>query len=79
MARNDYWEKVMLKNIEKQDSIGLGVIATGIGGNEPLIDVSHLEKNLDLAQKTKTKSVTIFRLGGLDKNLASLLKKYSTS
>jgi hypothetical protein len=76
MARNDYWEGVMRKNIQKQKSVGLGTIAIGILGNEPILIPSNLEKDLELAQKSKTKAVTIFRLGGLNKEYLKIIDQF---
>jgi len=78
-ARNDYWEKVMRKNIKKQKSVGLGVIATGILGNELLLSSDKLGRDLELAQKSKTKTVTIFRLGGLNKEYLEVINKFKSS
>jgi len=79
MARNDYWEKVMLKNIEKQKFVGLGVLAIGVLGDEPLITVHKLEKDLELAQKSGVKEVTIFRLAGLDKAYMKMINNFNSS
>ena len=76
MARNDYWEKVMKNNIKKQKSVGLGVTAVGILGDEPLISAQNLEKDLELARSSKTKTVTIFRLGGLNKEYAGVINNF---
>ncbi|MCK4589820.1 MAG: hypothetical protein KAT77_05220 [Nanoarchaeota archaeon] len=77
MARNDYWEKVMKNNIEKQKSVGLGVIALGILGDEPIISVQNLEKDLELAKKSRTEKVTIFRLGGLNKDYMKVINNFN--
>lgn len=76
MARNDYWEKVMKKNIKKQKSVGLGVTAVGILGDEPLISTQNLEKDLELAKNSKTETVTIFRLGGLNKEYLEVINNF---
>lgn len=76
MARNDYWEKVMRKNIKKQKSVGLGVIAVGILGNESLLSSDKLGRDLELAQKSKSKTVTIFRLGGLNEEYMKVINKF---
>ena len=79
MARNDYWEKVMKKNIQKQKSVGLGVIAIGILGNESLLSSDKLGRDLELAKKSKTKTATIFRLGGLNKEYLEVIDKFKSS
>lgn len=54
-----------------------GVIATGIGGNEPLISPKKLERDLTLAKKNKIQEVIIFRLGGLNKSYLKIISKFT--
>ena len=56
--------------------IGLGVTAIGILGNEPIISLKLLERDLKICKDLDVKEVIIFRLGGLNKSYAKLLKKY---
>lgn len=48
--------------------IGLGTIAVGILGDEPILSPRELGKDLVGCKKNKIKEVIIFRLGGLNKN-----------
>ncbi len=54
-----------------------GTIATGIGGNEPLLSVKQLEEDLKIAEKAGIKEVIIFRLGGLNKEYVKILESLS--
>lgn len=47
--------------------IGLGTIAKGIDGNEPILSPELLKRDLKLAQECGIGEVVVFRLGGLDK------------
>src|SRR3989338_9197912 len=44
---------------------GLGVIAPGIQGDEPILSPQQLEQDLQIAQKAGIKEVILFILGGL--------------
>lgn len=63
-----------IKN-KKVYSIGLGVIAKGILGNEPILSPEKLGKDLNFVKKSGFDKVTIFRLGGLNKNYIKVLNK----
>ena len=56
--------------------IGLGTIAVGITGNEPVLAVKALELDLQLAQKMGIQEVIIFRLGGLSKEYVKMIKDF---
>ncbi len=45
---------------------GLGTIATGVLGNEPVYLPEDLKRELEIAEKEGVKEVIIFRLGGLN-------------
>jgi hypothetical protein len=45
---------------------------------ESKITLSQLKTDLEIAKKAKMNEIVIFRLAGLNKKFASLLKKYST-
>lgn len=75
--------KMLHKNIEnlhqkygKNLQVGLGTIATGILGNEPILSPQNLKKDLASMKKIGIKEVVIFRLGGLNKTYLKVLKKY---
>ncbi len=57
--------------------IALGTIAPGIHGTEPILSLKQLNLDLQLAKKAGIKEVIIFRLGGLNKRILSVLKKYA--
>ena len=56
--------------------LAFGTIAHGIKGNEPLLSLAKLDKDLKIAKELKVKEVIIYRLGGLDKNYLKVIKKY---
>lgn len=55
--------------------VGLGTIARGIRGNEPILSVKQLRADLELCKKAGITECVIFRLGGLNKKYAELLNK----
>ena len=55
---------------------GLGVIAPGIQGDEPILSPQQLEQDLQIAQKAGINEVILFRLGGLDERYGKVLKKF---
>ncbi len=56
--------------------IGLGTIATGIMGNEPLLKPEQLDKDLKFCKSLGITSVFIFRLGGLNKEHIKVINRY---
>lgn len=64
-----------IKN-KKQYTIGLGTIATGICGDEPILSLKALEKDLKLIKNLGFNKVIIFRLGGLNKRYLKVLNKF---
>ena len=54
--------------------LALGTIAVGVLGNEPILSSVSLEKDLEFAQKQNISTVTIFRLGGLNKEYIEKIK-----
>ena len=57
-------------------NLAFGTIAIGIQGNEPLLTLEQLKKDMDFAKKMKINEIILFRLGGLDKKYGGILKKY---
>lgn len=58
--------------------VGLGLIAVGIQGNDPVLSSVELKKYLDLVRRCGVKEVVLYRLGGLDKEKAGIIQKHST-
>lgn len=56
--------------------IGLGTIATGVFGNEPILTPKDLENDLQFFKNIGVSRVTIFRLGGLSEEYLSVIKKF---
>ncbi len=57
--------------------VAYGTIAKGIQRNEPILSLKQLKKDLELAKRAGVKEVVVFRLGGLDKSYADLLKQFA--
>ncbi|MCB9370203.1 hypothetical protein H6501_01255 [Candidatus Woesearchaeota archaeon] len=56
--------------------VGLGTIAMGIKGNEPILKPDKLEQDLLFCQENKIGTVVLFRLGGLDEEYLKVLRKF---
>lgn len=50
--------------------LGIGLIASGIHGDEPIYDASDLARELRIAESAGVREVIIFRLGGLTEEYA---------
>jgi len=55
--------------------VGLGTIAIGVLGDEPILSSKLLERDLRLCKEIGIKEVVIFRLGGLNKEYLKVIKK----
>ena len=72
-------KKFLSKMKNKKDyTIGIGVIAIGILGNEPILPPENLEKDLKFVKDAGFDKVIIFRLGGLNKNYIKVINKFDT-
>jgi len=56
--------------------IGLGTIASGIFGNEPILAPESLDEDLKFLNINKMKETIIYRLGGLNKEYIRVIEKY---
>ena len=57
--------------------VGMGTIAKGIYGVEPLLSENQLDKDLEVAKAAGVKEVVIFRLGGLNKKYLQVIKRHA--
>lgn len=57
--------------------IAYGTIAKGIQRNEPILSLKQLKNDLELAERAGVKEVIIYRLGGLNRGYADLLKQFA--
>lgn len=55
--------------------IGYGTLAVGIAGDEPRLTYSQLQKDLALAKEEGIKEAVLYRLGGLTKAYARVLRE----
>lgn len=55
-------------------ALGLGTLATGVLGNEPILSAADLREDLDWAARSRVEEIFIFRLGGLDKSYIEVLR-----
>ncbi len=72
----------LLHNIEqlyqkhgKKLHVGLGTIARGILGDEPILSPSQLRKDLQDMKQIGVRDVVVFRLGGLNEKYIGVLKE----
>ena len=86
MVRTSFGEKI-LKRIQVFEHrfankhtdrvcFGLGTIATGVTGNEPLLSIRRFENDLTWARESGMREVFIFRLGGLNTEYLSMIEKF---
>lgn len=74
----DSWYTREIETVLERDGIlGIGLIAPGIYGNEPTYDADRLEKELEMAREADIEEVVIFRLGGVDEEVRSVLEQLS--
>ncbi len=59
--------------------VAYGTIAKGIQRNEPILSLEQLKKDLLLAKRAGIKEVIIYRLGGLNRQYADILKQFAQS
>ncbi len=55
--------------------LALGVIATGVGGHEPLLSPEELERDLEAALSSGVSEAIIFRLGGLGRDYRRAIER----
>ncbi|MBI2558787.1 hypothetical protein HYW20_05670 [Candidatus Woesearchaeota archaeon] len=70
--------KIGKKYFGKDLIVGLGIIATGIGVNEPILKVEDLKRDLKIVKDIGVEEVVIYRLSGLNKNYINVIKKYNS-
>jgi len=56
--------------------VGLGTIATGILGNEPILSPKKLDRDLNFLRENGIETAVIFRLGGLNEKYLEVIEKY---
>jgi len=61
----------------KRFGVGLGTIARGILGTEPILTPGELERDLRFLERVGVGRAVIFRLGGLDEEYSKILRRYA--
>lgn len=56
--------------------VGLGTIAVGVFGNEPIMELELLERDLELVRNCGIETVTIYPMGGLNRKYLSVIREY---
>ncbi len=56
--------------------VGLGTIAIGVLGNEPVLKPRELDRDLRFLKDAGVQEAVIFRLGGLNNQYLDIIKKY---
>ncbi len=56
--------------------LGLGTIATGVMGNEPILSPESLERDLKFMSENEIKTGIVFRLGGLSSEYIQIVKEF---
>lgn len=69
------FEQKFSQSNQSRVGFGLGTIAIGVLGNEPILSPENLYQDLHWAKESKVEEVFIFRLGGLNELYMSEIKK----
>lgn len=69
------FEKNFAQSNQGRVGFGLGTIAIGVLGNEPILSSGDLSKDLHWAKESEVEEVFIFRLGGLNESYISAIKQ----
>ncbi len=75
---DDFFQLTIRRGIgefEGRFIVGLGTIAGGIHGTEPILSAEQLKEDLRIASEEGVKEAVIFRLGGLEREYAKVLEK----
>ena len=82
-SMHDFGEFIMRREIKLAQKlyggrlrIGLGTLTHGILGTEPPISSKLLDRDLSICKELGITEVILFRLGGINKSYAKILKKY---
>ncbi len=75
----DFMKREMRKYVEKYKEkfiAGLGVIAKGISGKEPILKPKELKIDLKICKDCGVNEVIIYRLGGLNKKYLNVINNF---
>lgn len=76
---DDFMKSELKRGVAEFDRnflVGLGTIALGINGDEKVLCVSGLKRDLNIAHKAGVNEVVLFRLGGMNKRYGEFLRKF---
>ena len=64
------------KDYSRKFIVAYGVLATGVAGNEKILSLEQLKTDMEIAESIGIKEVIIYRLGGINKKVVNMLKKF---
>jgi|SRR3989344_529855 len=73
------FKKQIKKGVEDYGNrfwVGIGCLASGILKTEPLTTLSEFEKDLKTAKEHGAEKILVFRLGGISKSYAEIIRNY---
>lgn len=76
------WQGLTRKSIKRRaergevQAVGLGTIATGVYGDEPILSPEQLERDLEFLEEAGVERAVIFRLGGLEEDYLEVCRKF---
>ena len=76
-ARQNIRNSVAEQNKKCKLIAGLGTIAVGIFGNEPILSPAELDEDLAFLRNNKIENAVIFRLAGLNEEYIKVIKNYA--
>jgi hypothetical protein len=68
------FENKLAKKHPNRINFGLGAIANGVYGNEPILSAEELRKDIEWAQKSNISEVFVFRLAGITQSHIEIFK-----
>ncbi|RME55183.1 hypothetical protein D6777_01370 [Candidatus Woesearchaeota archaeon] len=82
-SMHDFGEHFIKKEVKKgvemygdKFMVGLGTIAKGVKGDEPLLSLKLLKRDLEICKNNNVNEVVIFRLNGLNEKYNNVIKKF---
>ena len=67
----------LARRYPRRVGVGLGTIARGALGHEPILSPEDLARDLEYFAAREVVNATVFRLGGIDARYAEVLRRFS--